>query len=90
MGNQRFCNTVEAKARLNEFLDEVVGGQEVIIQRRGKVVARLVPATENTLDAREETLRFMTQLKAFHKRHKRKCKPAGSIVALLREIRRES
>lgn len=34
----------EAKNRLTALLDEVEGGAEVVITRRGKPVARLVPA----------------------------------------------
>lgn len=34
----------EAKNRLTALLDEVEGGGEVLITRRGKPVARLVPA----------------------------------------------
>lgn len=34
----------EAKNRLSALLDEVAKGTEVIITRRGKAVARLVPA----------------------------------------------
>ncbi len=35
----------EAKNKLGTLLDWVEGGEEVIITRRGKAVARLVPAT---------------------------------------------
>jgi prevent-host-death family protein len=33
----------EAKSRLGQLLDRVEAGEEVVITRRGKVVARLVP-----------------------------------------------
>jgi len=33
----------DAKARLSEVIDEVEGGGEVVITRRGRPVARLVP-----------------------------------------------
>ena len=33
----------EAKSRLGQLLDWVEAGEEVVITRRGKVVARLVP-----------------------------------------------
>ena len=35
----------EAKNKLGTLLDWVEGGEEVVITRRGKAVARLVPAT---------------------------------------------
>lgn len=33
----------EAKSRLGQLLDRVEAGEEVVITRRGKVVARMVP-----------------------------------------------
>lgn len=33
----------EAKSRLGQILDRVEAGEEVVITRRGKVVARMVP-----------------------------------------------
>jgi prevent-host-death family protein len=35
----------EAKTRLGGLLDRVEAGEEIIITRRGKAVARLVPST---------------------------------------------
>jgi prevent-host-death family protein len=48
----------EAKNRLSELINRVEQGEEIAITRRGKVVARLVPATparagERALDAVE-------------------------------------
>ena len=34
----------EAKARLSELVDRAEGGREIVITRRGRAVARLVPA----------------------------------------------
>ena len=36
----------EAKTRLGQLLDWVEAGEEVVITRRGKVVARLVPPNQ--------------------------------------------
>ena len=36
----------EAKAKLSELLDRVAQGEEVTITKRGKPVARLVPAAD--------------------------------------------
>lgn len=33
----------EAKSRLGQLLDRVEAGEEIVITRRGKVVARIVP-----------------------------------------------
>lgn len=39
----------EAKNRLSELIDRVQGGEEFVITRRGKVVARLAaPESDNT------------------------------------------
>ena len=38
-------NLTRARARLSELLDRVEAGQEIVITRRGKAVARLSPAT---------------------------------------------
>ncbi len=35
----------EAKSRLAELIDQVSTGEEVVIMRRGHIVARLVPGT---------------------------------------------
>jgi prevent-host-death family protein len=35
----------EAKTRLAELIDQVSTGEEVVIMRRGHIVARLVPGT---------------------------------------------
>jgi len=39
-------NIHEAKTHLSQILQEVEGGQEIIISRSGQPVARLVPATK--------------------------------------------
>ncbi len=36
----------EAKSRLAELIDQVSTGEEVVIMRRGHIVARIVPGTE--------------------------------------------
>jgi prevent-host-death family protein len=38
-------NVQEARRHISELLDRVVGGEEVIISRRGKPIARLAPLT---------------------------------------------
>lgn len=44
----RAFGAFEAKNRLGQLLDQVEGGEEVVITRRGKVVARLVPPARTT------------------------------------------
>jgi len=36
-------NVKEARSKFSSLLDQVEGGEEIIIRRRGKEVARLVP-----------------------------------------------
>lgn len=36
-------NVSEAKAKLSELLDSAVDGQEVVIARSGRAIARIVP-----------------------------------------------
>ena len=36
-------NVAEAKAKLSELLDRALGGEEIVIARAGKPIARLVP-----------------------------------------------
>ena len=40
----REVGTFEAKNKLSELLDQVEHGAEIVIPRRGKAVAKLVPA----------------------------------------------
>jgi prevent-host-death family protein len=39
-------NIAEAKAKLSELLDRAVAGEEIVIARSGKPIARLVPVAE--------------------------------------------
>ena len=44
MGSVESYNVAEAKAHLSELLERVGEGEEVLLTRRGKPVARLIPA----------------------------------------------
>ena len=50
----RAIGAFEAKNKLGQLLDEVERGEEIVITRRGKEVARLVPAraTHSRAEAR--------------------------------------
>jgi len=41
-------NVADAKARLSEILERVSEGEEILLMRRGKPVARIVPAIAQT------------------------------------------
>ena len=42
----KFVGTYEAKTHLPSLLNEVENGQSIIITKRGKVIAKIVPATD--------------------------------------------
>jgi prevent-host-death family protein len=42
----------EAKNRLSELIDRVLAGEEIVITRRGKAVARLTPPADDAASQR--------------------------------------
>jgi prevent-host-death family protein len=46
----REVGAFEAKSKLGQLLDWVEAGEEVVITRRGKVVAKLVPPSSRRVD----------------------------------------
>lgn len=84
------CNTVEAKTKLNELLNYIAKGQEVIIKRYGKIVAKIIPATEQSFDHSHQTKNFIGNLKQFHKKIIKNHGQKSDTVALLRGLRQES
>jgi prevent-host-death family protein len=69
---------VEAKSHLSELLDKVESGQEMVITRHGRPVARLLPVSRPKQPVRS--------LAAFRARMPRLRKPSA---VLLREMRGE-
>lgn len=57
----RQFGTFEAKNRLSELLDLVEAGEEVVITRHGKPVARMVP-TDADADVRERRRRAIARI----------------------------
>jgi prevent-host-death family protein len=51
------CNVHEAKTHLSRLLEQVESGEEVIIARAGRPVARLVPYAETVAPRRPGALR---------------------------------
>lgn len=68
----------EAKTHLSTLLDRVAGGEEVLITKHGKPVARLVP--EKTVD-RERVSAAIARLKELAK----ECRLDGVSVRELRD-----
>lgn len=69
----REVGAFEAKSRLGQLLDWVEAGEEVIITRRGKVVARMVPP--NMAFDRERSRRAVARI-----REKRKGVTLGGLA----------
>ncbi len=73
-------NLAQAKAHLSELLDKVEAGEEVVITRRGRAVARVSPATRPKKPLR------LTELAEFRTTMPRLRRPSAE---LLREARDE-
>ena len=77
----RTLSLAEAKTHLSSVLDQVQAGEEIIITRRGKRVARVVP--ERDFSAQDQTA-ILSELRTFLERQK----PAKeTAVARIRELR---
>ncbi len=61
----------EAKTRFGELLERVAGGEEIVITRHDKVVARLVPEGQQRLD---EVRRAVSGLLELQSRIRRRSK----------------
>jgi prevent-host-death family protein len=77
----------EAKTKLAELLDRVEAGETVTITRRGKAVARLVPAG---VDAEERARRraLIDEIKRKRAGWDRGAKPGATIPELIKAGRR--
>ena len=80
----RMVGLAEAKAQLSALLDAVEAGDEVVITRRGKAVARLVRDGQGPQN--EAALPWPQRLRCFHAGEP---SLAVSAVALVRELREE-
>jgi prevent-host-death family protein len=66
-----------AKAHLSELLTRIERGEEIVITRRGKPVARLSPI--------QQAKRPITSLQGFRDQLPRQKIPASDVLRLLRE-----
>jgi len=76
----------DAKARFSELLSRAEAGEEIVIHRHGKPVAKLVP-TERKL-TREEKLKAHQDWIAYRKQHGISLGPDLTIKQLIEEGRR--
>jgi prevent-host-death family protein len=76
----RSVNLAEAKAGLSALLAAVATGEEVVITRRGRSVARLIRESDSDAASGD----WVARLRRFHAHQQ---EPTGSAVGLLRELR---
>jgi prevent-host-death family protein len=87
-------NTVDAKNRLNEMINEVLETRRpVVIGKRGKPVAVVVDyetyAREHQAERKKGDATLLLELHNFHDRMRKKYpKGTGDSVEILREMRR--
>ena len=56
-------NLVQAKAHLSELLDKVEAGEEVIITRHGRAIARIIPESDRRRREIDEALADIRELR---------------------------
>ncbi|MDH3320579.1 MAG: type II toxin-antitoxin system prevent-host-death family antitoxin [Betaproteobacteria bacterium] len=76
----------EAKTKLAELLDKVEGGEIVTITRRGKAVARLVPATSE--EGAAQMRRLVEDIKRNRVGRGKPARPGTTIAELIKAGRR--
>ena len=76
----------EAKTKLAELLDKVEAGETVTITRRGKAVAKLVPA--NVADQQEKRRQAVEEIMRWRVGKDRGAKPGSTIPELIKAGRR--
>lgn len=75
----------EAKAKLSELLDLAEGGEIVVITRRGRVVARLMPPEPNEEEARAARMAALGRIRARRANMPKIEMTADEVKALARE-----
>jgi prevent-host-death family protein len=83
----RTIGSYEAKTHLPRLLDEVAQGETITITKKGKPVARLVPA-DNPEDRRREIEAAWTEWVRYREQHNITLGPGLTIKQLIEEGRR--
>ncbi|MCT0225750.1 type II toxin-antitoxin system Phd/YefM family antitoxin [Synechococcus sp. CS-1328] len=78
----RTVTLAAAKARLSALLDAVEAGEEVVITRRGKTVARLVPDQGSRVDP---SIAWSARLRCFQQGQTNLQASAVDLVRVVRE-----
>jgi prevent-host-death family protein len=76
----------EAKTKLAELLDRVEAGETLVITRRGRPVAQLVPV--RPADERERRRAMVEEIKRWRVGKDRGAKPGATIAELIKAGRR--
>ena len=72
-------NLAQAKAHLSELLDKVEAGEEVVITRRGRAVAHILPAVQKKKPLRlKELAEFRSAMPSLRR-------PSAELLRELRE-----
>lgn len=77
----------EAKTKLAELLDKVAGGETVTITRRGKPVAKLIPASADE-DERARRRAVIEEIKRKRAGWDKGARPGSTIPELIKAGRR--
>lgn len=83
VGLTNSVSVAEAKSHLSEILDRVEAGEEVVITRRGKPVARLKSERRSTSIAPD-----FEKLRAFRETMPMATIPAGELIRQMRDEER--
>lgn len=78
----------DAKARLSELLDRAEAGEEIVIRRHGKPVAKLVRVVSAKTLSPEERLRAHQEWIAWRNAHGPRLAPGETVKDLIEEGRR--
>ncbi|MGL1834095.1 type II toxin-antitoxin system Phd/YefM family antitoxin [Rhodocyclaceae bacterium SMB388] len=78
----RTLTLAETKAHLSAVIDQVVEGEEIVITRRGRPVARIVPEREVPLS---DVAHLVADLREFLLAQEPQPHPAAEVVRALRD-----
>lgn len=79
---------LEAKANLSRLVDRVASGEEIVVTRHGRALARLVaPAPQPASDA-QATQAWIDKLRAYRRGLDRGARPGSTLQELIAAGRR--
>jgi len=57
----------EAKTHFSQIIEKAEKGEDFIITRRGKPVAKIIPFTEGKIMTRKEAMEYLTELRKHYR-----------------------